>query len=139
VASVAVWLADAYVAVIVVEAATDVVAIANETLLEPAGMVTLAGTATAALLLAIVTTAPPVGASPVSVRIPVTGVPPDTEFDDNTTLASATVVGAVTAVESAQPDAASSARSTTPNVCLFTSPIVVSKTRPRCDTRVAKA
>ena len=113
--------------------------IANETLLEPAGIVTLAGTVTAALLLATVTTAPPVGARPVSVRIPVTGVPPDTELDDNTTLASATVVGAVTAVESAHPDATRNARSAKPRVCLFTSPIVASKTRPRCDTRVAKA
>src|SRR5580704_19029226 len=105
-------------------------------LLEPAAIVTVAGTTTAAVLLASVTAAPPVGAVPVSVMIPVTAVPPDTEVDDKTRLASAAVVGAVTAVELAHPDAARSAKRATPNVCLFTFPIVASKTRPRCDTHV---
>ena len=67
------------------------------------------------------------------------GVPPDTELDDNTTLASATVVGAVTAVESAHPEAAQTARSAIPNICLFTTAIVASKTRRQCDTRMAKS
>jgi hypothetical protein len=71
--------------------------------------------------------------------IPVTAVPPDTEVEDKTRLASAAVVGVVTPVVLLHPDAARSAKRATPTVCLFTFPIVASKTRPRCDTRVAKA
>ena len=71
---------------------------------EPSGIVTLAGTVTAVLLLVSVTTAPPDGAVPVRVRTPVTGVPPSTELDDNTTLASVTAVGAVVVAESAHAD-----------------------------------
>ncbi len=112
---------------------------AKENVLLPAGMVTLAGTAAAAPLLAIVTIAPPVGAAAVSVSTPVTGVPPATVVVDSTMLARATVVGAVTAVESAQPDAARAARSTRPRICLFTSPILASKPRPACDSGMAKA
>src|SRR5580765_2503363 len=139
VVSVAAWLAVAYVAVIVVDAATAVVVIGKEKVLLPAGMVTLAGTTAAALLLTSVTTAPPVGAATVRVRTPVTGVPPETVLDDSTMLASATAVGAVTAVESAQPDAARAVRSTRPHSCLFTSSIVASKPRPPCDSRMANA
>ena len=98
VTSVAVWLAPAYVAVMVVDAATLVVDTENERVLDPSGIVTLAGTTTAALLLASVTAAPPVGAAEVSVRVAVTGVPPETELDDSTMLASPAVVGAVVVV-----------------------------------------
>jgi hypothetical protein len=97
----------------VVDAPTPVVVTGNDWLLDPSGIVTLAGTVTAVPLLASVTTAPPVGAVPVSVRTPVTAVPPSTELDDNTTLASATVVGAVVAVESAHPDTTNDARTAT--------------------------
>ena len=46
----------------------------------PAGTVTLAGTVAAAvLLLARVTTAPPAGAAPVRVAVPVDGLPPWTD------------------------------------------------------------
>ena len=49
----------------------------NVTLVAPAGMVTLAGTvATAVLLLDRETRAPPPGAGPLSVTLPVKGEPP---------------------------------------------------------------
>jgi len=51
---------------------------------------------------------------PVRVKTPVTGVQPATELDDNTTLASASTVGAVVAVESAHPDAMTQARRAAP-------------------------
>src|SRR5437016_2283817 len=56
---------------------TAVVATGNLALLAPAGTVTLAGTvATDVLLLDRVTTAPPLGAAPLSVTRPVDGTPP---------------------------------------------------------------
>jgi hypothetical protein len=45
---------------------------------DPAGTVTLAGTVAAALALESVTTAPPAGAIPVSVTVPVEEAPPFT-------------------------------------------------------------
>ena len=71
-----------YTAVIVteVEDATPLVVIGNVALLDPAAMVTLAGTcATEVLLLCRVTTTPAVGAAPSSVTVPVTLFPPTTE------------------------------------------------------------
>jgi hypothetical protein len=90
----------------VVDAAALVVATENESVLVPSGIVTLAGTTTAALLLARLITAPPAGAVVVSVRIAVTGIPPTTELDDSTMFASPAVVGAVVVDESAHPIAA---------------------------------
>ena len=61
------------------DAVTALVAIGNVALAAPAGTVTLPGTeATDGLLLDSVTTAPPVGAEPESVTVPVEGFPPTT-------------------------------------------------------------
>lgn len=90
----------------VVVAATLVVVMENDWVLDPSGIVMLGGTAAATPLLASVTTTPPLGAVAVSVRTPVTAVPPATELGESTMLASATAVGAVVAVESAHPDTA---------------------------------
>jgi hypothetical protein len=71
-----------YAAVIVteVEDATPVVVIVKVALLEPAAIATLGGTcATDVLLLCRVTTAPPAGAAPVRVTVPVELFPPTTE------------------------------------------------------------
>ena len=57
-------------------AATAVVATEKVPVVAPAGTVTLAGTAADALVLESVTTAPPEGAAPLSVTVPVDGVPP---------------------------------------------------------------
>ena len=61
-----------------VEAPTALVATLKVALLAPAGTVTLAGTAAAAWLLESVTWAPPVGAGPFSVTVPVALAPPVT-------------------------------------------------------------
>jgi hypothetical protein len=59
-------------------AVTDVVVIANVAVLAPPATVTPAGTTAAALLLARVTAAPPVGATASRVTVPVEPVPPTT-------------------------------------------------------------
>src|SRR5260370_602297 len=62
-----------------VDAATALVLTVNVALLAPAGTVTLAGTVAAAVLLLVrLTTAPPLGAGPLSVTVPVAGFPPVT-------------------------------------------------------------
>ena len=62
-----------------VEYATRLVDTVNVALVAPAAMVTLAETvATPGLLLESVTTAPPAGAGPFRVTVPVEGVPPFT-------------------------------------------------------------
>jgi hypothetical protein len=61
----------------VLAATADVVA-AKVALVAPAAMVTLAGTAAAALLLVSDTTAPPLGAAAVRVTVPVAPFPPAT-------------------------------------------------------------
>lgn len=62
-----------------VDAVTGVVFTVKVALVAPAGMVTLEGTVAAVLLLARVTGAPPVGAGPLNVTVPVEDcVPPTT-------------------------------------------------------------
>src|ERR1700691_3204776 len=82
----AVWFTPLYVAVIVATevVATPAVLIAKVPLVAPAGTVTLGGTvATAVLLLASVISAPPVGAGPANVIVPVELPPPKTLFGLN--------------------------------------------------------
>jgi hypothetical protein len=59
--------------------ATGLVVTVNIAVVAFATTVTLAGTWAAALLLDSVTTAPPAGAGPLSVTIPVDGLPPSTD------------------------------------------------------------
>ena len=61
-----------------VEAVTAVVVTVKLTLLAPAGTVTLAGTAVAPELSESDTTAPPLGAAPLKVTVPVEALPPVT-------------------------------------------------------------
>ena len=61
-----------------VDAATALVLTVKVVPVLPAATVTLAGALAAALLLDSVTSAPPVGAGPLSVTVPVEGVPPVT-------------------------------------------------------------
>src|SRR3989449_6825941 len=61
-----------------VDAATALVVIVNGALVAPAGTVTLPGTVAAGLLLDSVTCAPPAGAGPSSVAVPVELLPPVT-------------------------------------------------------------
>ena len=61
-----------------VEARTAEVLTVNVALVAPAGTVTLEGTLAAPLLLESATCAPPVGAGPLNVTVPVEGFPPAT-------------------------------------------------------------
>ena len=61
-----------------VDTATTLVATLNVALVAPAAMVTVAGTEVAALLSESWTIAPPAGAAPSSMTVPVTEVPPVT-------------------------------------------------------------
>lgn len=61
-----------------VDTATGLVATLNVALVAPAAMVTLEGTEAAPLLLESATCAPPEGAGPSIVTVPVTEVPPMT-------------------------------------------------------------
>jgi hypothetical protein len=61
-----------------VDVATALVVMLNVALVAPDATVTLAGTDAAPLLLESVTCAPPAGAGPSSMTVPVTGVPPVT-------------------------------------------------------------
>lgn len=61
-----------------VDAATALVATLNVALVAPAATVTLAGTVAAGLLLESATCAPPAGAGPPRMTVPVTEVPPVT-------------------------------------------------------------
>jgi hypothetical protein len=83
-------------------AETGVVVMVNVALLAPPAIVTLGGTCAAdVLLLCNVTTAPPAGAAPLSVTVPVELFPPKTEVG---LLVSAEKVAALT-VRVAVPDA----------------------------------
>jgi len=66
-------------------AVTAVVVTVKVADLEPAAMVTLAGTVTPVILDASFTTIPPVGAIPFRVTVPVADVPPTTEFGETVT------------------------------------------------------
>ena len=73
-----------------VVAATGLVVAVNVAVVAPAATVTDAGTWAAAVLLEVnVTTAPPVGAGPLSVTVPVEEVPPGTVAGLTLTLPSA--------------------------------------------------
>jgi hypothetical protein len=76
--SIAVLLAPPYVAVMVaeVEVVTALVLTVNVALVALLGTVTLAGTVAADTLLERLTTAPPLGAGPLRVTVPVEVVPP---------------------------------------------------------------
>ncbi len=79
--------------------------------MEPAATVKLAGTVAAELLLESDTTPPPVGATAVSVTVPVTVDPPSTELADNTTLDSAAAVVVAAVDAPVHPEAAAHTRS----------------------------
>lgn len=61
-----------------VDVDTAVVVIVNRALVEPAATVTLVGVCATALLSETVTTAPPAGAGPLKVTVPVEDLPPTT-------------------------------------------------------------
>lgn len=60
---------------------TDVV-ILNDAVVAPAGIITVCGTFAYVLLADRLTMAPPVGAGPLMVAVPITEVPPWTEVGD---------------------------------------------------------
>jgi hypothetical protein len=94
-ASVAVFAAPPYVPVIVADVfdATASVVIVKVAVVAFAGTVTLPGTLAAfVLLLVSVTTAPPDGAGPVSVTVPVEEVPPTTDVGFTVTVLTLAVV-----------------------------------------------
>ena len=79
--------------------ATAEVVIVKIDVVAPAATVTLAGTRAAAVLLLVrVTTAPPAGAGPVKVTVPVDDVPPITEVGLRVTEVSAAAVTVKVAV-----------------------------------------
>lgn len=81
----------------VLTADTTLVVTVNVAEVLPAATVTLVGTvATGVLLLDRVTTAPPAGAAPLRVTVPVDGLPPVTLLGFSDTDDADTVTGAVT-------------------------------------------
>ena len=68
---------------------TELVVIVNAPLVAPAGIFTLAGTVAAALLLEMLTTAPPAGAAEVNVTVPCEVFPPVTDPGFNVIVESA--------------------------------------------------
>jgi hypothetical protein len=93
----AVWLEALYVAVMtaLVTDATAVVVTVNVPVVAPAATVTLAGTVADALLLDRVTTAPPVGATELSVTVPVELAPPTRLVGASATEETVTVGGLI--------------------------------------------
>jgi hypothetical protein len=79
-----------------VAAVTALVVTVNIALVAPAATVTLAGTVAADALLERATTAPPLGAAPLSVTVPVDGDPPFTVAGFSATEDSATAVAGST-------------------------------------------
>jgi hypothetical protein len=71
---------------------TALVATVNVPVVDPAPIVTLAGTTAAALLLDSATAAPPAGAGSVNVTVPVEALPPMTELGFKEMVASAGVL-----------------------------------------------
>jgi hypothetical protein len=82
------------VIVTVVFAVTALVLTANVALVAPAATVTLPGTVAAALLLDSVTAAPPAGAAPLNVTVPVDAFPPATLVGLSESAESVTGAGA---------------------------------------------
>jgi hypothetical protein len=78
-----------------VEVVTAPVPTVNVALLAPAGTVTLEGTVATPLLLESSTCAPPVGAAPLSVTVPVEGEPPVTLVGLSATEESVAELGGV--------------------------------------------
>jgi hypothetical protein len=85
------------VIVTAVSAATGLVAVVNVAVVAPAATVTEAGTWAAAVFeLVSMTAAPPVGAGPLSVTVPIEEVPPGTAAGLTLTPLNVAAAGAVT-------------------------------------------